>query len=106
MPERPLLILPTPTEPAKRIKKNGRGGHPHLPSRDRQVERLTPRFSILQETLETKRAHLRTESSGVIPEEVIVPEFSLALFKEARAFLPARKPDPESLPNERHRNPE
>jgi hypothetical protein len=74
MPERPLLILPTPTEPAKRSKKTGGGGRPHLPSRDRQAERLTPRFTVLQETLDARRARLRTESSGVIPEEVIVLE--------------------------------
>lgn len=74
MPERPLLILPTPTEPAKRSKKPGGGGRPHLPSRDRQAERLTPRFTVLQETLDARRARLRTESSGVIPEEVIVLE--------------------------------
>ena len=74
MPERPLLILPTPTEPAKRSKKTGRGGRPHLPTRDRQAERLTPRFTVLQETLDARRARLRTESSGVIPEEVIVLE--------------------------------
>jgi hypothetical protein len=74
MPERPLLILPTPTEPAKRSKKTGGGGRPHLPSRDRQAERLTPRFTILQETLDARRARLRTEASGVIPEEVIVLE--------------------------------
>lgn len=74
MTERPLLILPTPTEPAKRSKKTGGGGRPHLPSRDRQAERLTPRFTVLQETLDARRARLRTESSGVIPEEVIVLE--------------------------------
>lgn len=74
MPERPLLILPTPTEPAKRSKKTGGGGRPHLPSPSRQAERLTPRFTVLQETLDARRARLRTESSGVIPEEVIVLE--------------------------------
>jgi len=74
MPDRPLLILPTPTEPAKRGKKTGRGGRPHLPSRDRQAARLTPRFTVLLETLDARRAQLRTEASGVIPEEVIVLE--------------------------------
>lgn len=74
MPERPLLILPTPTEPAKRSKKTGGGGRPHLPTRDRQAERLAPRFTVLQQTLDARRARLRTESSGVIPEEVIVLE--------------------------------
>ncbi len=74
MPERPLLILPTPTAPAKRGKRSGRAGRSHLPSRDRQAERLAPKFTILQETLDARRARLQTESSGVIPEEVIVLE--------------------------------
>jgi hypothetical protein len=74
MPDRPLLLLPTPTEPARRGKKPGRGGLPHLPSRDRQADRLNPRFTVLQEAFEARRARLRTESSGVIPEEVIVLE--------------------------------
>lgn len=74
MPERPLLILPAPTEPAKRGKKKGGGGRPHLPSRDRQAERLAPRFTVLQEALAARRARLSTEASGVVPEEVIVLE--------------------------------
>lgn len=74
MPDRPLLVLPTPTEPAKRSKKTGGGGRPHLPSRERQAERLTPKFTALQEALDARRISLRIESSGVIPEEVIVLE--------------------------------
>lgn len=74
MPERPLLILPAPTEPAKRSKKNGRCGQLHLPSRGRQVERLAPQFTVLQNTFDTRRASLRTEASGAVPEEVIVLE--------------------------------
>ena len=74
MPERPLLILPTPTEPPKQKKKGFPPQKSHLPSRERQAERLTPRFTVLQETIDARRARLRTESSGVIPEEVIVLE--------------------------------
>lgn len=74
MPERPLLILPTPTEPAKKGKKTGGGGRPHLPSRDRQVERLTPQFTVLQNAFDARRARLRTEAAGAVPEEVIVLE--------------------------------
>ena len=73
MPDRPLLVLPVPTEPAKRSKKTG-GGGAHLPSRGRQAERLAPRFAALQEALDARRASLRTEPSGVVPEEVIVLE--------------------------------
>ena len=74
MPERPLLILPSPGEPERRKQKSGGGGRPHLPSRERQAERLVPRFSLLQQALDARRARLRTEAAGVTPEEVVVLE--------------------------------
>jgi hypothetical protein len=74
MPERPLLILPTPTEPPKQKRKGFPPQRPHLPSRERQAERMTPKLAVLQEALDARRARLRTEASGVIPEEVIVLE--------------------------------
>jgi len=74
MPDRPLIILPTPTEPPKKKRKGFPPQRPHLPSRERQTDRLTPRFTVLQEAMDARRARLRTESSGVIPEEVIVLE--------------------------------
>ena len=74
MPERPLLILPTPTEPPKPKKKGFPPQRPHLPSRERQAERMTPRLAVLQEAFGARRARLRTEASGVMPEEVIVLE--------------------------------
>ena len=74
MPERPLLILPTPTEPPRQKKKGFPPEKSHLPSFERQAERLIPRFTVLQKIMDTRRARLRTESSGVIPEEVIVLE--------------------------------
>lgn len=74
MPERPLLILPAPTAPARRTKKPGWGGKPHLPSRDRQGTRLTPVFTALQQAFEAQSARMRTVATGLSPEEVIVME--------------------------------
>ena len=74
MPERPLLILPNPGEPAERRRRGGGGGRFNLPSRERQAERLTPRFARLQQALEARRARLRVEASGLVPEEVVVLE--------------------------------
>lgn len=74
MPERPLLILPSPGEPERRKQKSGGGGRPHLPSRQRQAERLVPRFSLLQQALDARRARLQTEAAGITPEEVVVLE--------------------------------
>lgn len=74
MAERPLLILPSPGEPARRRQKSRGAGRPHLPSRERQAERLAPRFSLLQQALDARRARLQTEASGITPEEVVVLE--------------------------------
>jgi len=74
MPERPLLILPDPGEPVERRKKTGRGGSFHRPSRERQLERLTPRFEQLQQAIDARRARLQTEAQGLVPEEVVVLE--------------------------------
>jgi len=74
MPERPLLILPTPAEPEKRGNRPGGRGRRHLPTRERQAQRLGPRFSVLQRALDARRARLRTEAVGLVPEEVIVLE--------------------------------
>ena len=74
MPERPLLILPSPGEPAKRRTKPGGSGQFHRPSREQQAKRLTPRFKFLQQALEARRTRLQVEASGLIPEEVVVLE--------------------------------
>lgn len=70
MPERPLLILPSPGEPLPRRKRSGGGGSPHLPNRARQAERLNPRFEALQRALEARRVRLQTESHDLVPEDV------------------------------------
>lgn len=74
MPERPLLILPSPGEPARRPKKTGGGGNLHLPSRDRQAERLTPKFTVLNQAFDAQRVRLQIEAAGLVPEEVVVLE--------------------------------
>ena len=74
MPERPLLILPHPGEPVTRRKRTGGGGKFHRPSPERQAERLGPRFALLQEALEARRARLQAEAHDLVPEEVIVLE--------------------------------
>lgn len=74
MPERPLLILPSPGEPLPRRKKGSGGGKAHLPSRARQTERLDPKFDALQDALEARRVRVQAESHDLVPEEVIVLE--------------------------------
>ena len=60
MPERPLLILPSPGDPVTRRQRHGGGGKFHRPTPERQSERLSPQFERLQlqQTLEERRARL------------------------------------------------
>ena len=74
MPERPLLILPSPGEPVARRKRHSGGGKFHRPTPERQSERLSPQFERLQQTLEERRARLQMETRDLVPEEVVVLE--------------------------------
>lgn len=74
MPERPLLILPNPGQPVARRRRGGGDGKFRRPSLERQAERLTPRFALLQEALEARRARLQAEAHDLVPEEVVVLE--------------------------------
>ena len=74
MPERPLLILPTPGAPVKRRKKSGGSGGFHLPSSHRQGERLSPRFALVEQAFEARRVRLQVEARDLVPEEVVVLE--------------------------------
>jgi hypothetical protein len=74
MPDRPLLILPAPTAPGRRRNKGGGSGPTHLPTRQRQGERLNPRFQSLQQAFDARRARLQVEPGGLAPEDVVVLE--------------------------------
>ena len=74
MPERPLLLLPSPGVPIARAKRTPAFGRSHLPTRGRQAERLSPLFTRLQETFDARRARLRAEAVGLAPEDVVVLE--------------------------------
>ncbi len=69
MPERPLLILPTPGQ-VGRSDKSGRPAKFHRPGHQRQGKRLTPRFAALQASF----ARPRTDPTGAVPEQVVVLE--------------------------------
>ena len=75
MPERPLLVLPSPGEPVARPKgRGGGGGDFPRPTREDQAERLSPQFIALQEAFDKRRAELRMEAGNLVPEEVVVLE--------------------------------
>ena len=73
MAEHPLLIFPTPSR-SERARRWGGGGGIRRPSPNRQAERLTPRFDLLQSAMDRRRAELRDNPLGVQPEKALVLE--------------------------------
>lgn len=70
---RPILLFPTP-EFADRTKRSGHGGNPPLPSHDKQMRRLSPKFKELQEQFEARRLDIQQTAAGADPEKVLVIE--------------------------------
>jgi hypothetical protein len=73
MPERPLLLFPTP-ETASRSTLGGGGGRVRRPTPQRQWERLSPVFSQLQTAFDARRIEIQQSAAGIIPEQVLVIE--------------------------------
>lgn len=73
MPERPLLLFPTP-ETADRTKGRGFPVRVHRPSHDRQGQRLSPLFAQLQTEFNARRVELQQTAAGADPEQVLVIE--------------------------------
>ncbi len=75
MPDRPLLILPNSGKSRDRQKLSGfRPKNIHCPSRDRQSERIFPKFQQLQKALDKRRIKLQLENLNIEPELVVVLE--------------------------------
>jgi len=89
MPDRPLIVLPSPAT-ASRGQLPGGGGSSHVPSRSRQGQRIGPKFDTLRVYFEQRTAELRSSAAGQIPEEVIVFETvdSVANFLNAARLVP------------------
>ncbi len=73
MPDRPLLLFPTP-ETADRSKGRGFPGRVHRPPHGRQGQRLSPIFTQLQTTFNARRVELQQMTAGLDPEQVLVIE--------------------------------
>jgi hypothetical protein len=90
MPERPLLRLPEP-EPFAPRKRGGGGSDVKYPSRDRQGERLNPRFEQLTRVANnpTEILALSNDPASIAPERAIVFEVEGALedfYAQARSI--------------------
>lgn len=73
MPDRPLLLFPTP-ETADRSKGHGFPTRVHRPSQNRQGQRLSPIFSQLRMEFNARRVELQQTAAGADPEQVLVIE--------------------------------
>jgi len=73
MPERPLLLFPTPdTSDWSRRRPNV--PRIHWPSLGRQSQRLSPMFTQLQTEFNARRVELQQTAAGADPEQVLVIE--------------------------------
>lgn len=73
MPERPLLLFPTP-ETADRTKQRPQFGRVHKPDLARQGARLSPMFKQLQAAFNARRVEIQQNTAGIDPEQVLVIE--------------------------------
>ena len=73
MPERPLILFPTPA-PASRSTLGGGGGRVRRPSPQRQFERLSPRFEELQKVFAAGKVEIQQTASSKYYEQVLVME--------------------------------
>jgi hypothetical protein len=73
MPERPLLLFPTP-QPADMTKQKPQFGRVHKPNVARQGQRLSPMFNQLQAAFEARRVEIQQNTAGIDPEQVLVIE--------------------------------
>jgi hypothetical protein len=90
VPDRPLLNLPAPT-PLRPPPKHGGGTSVSRPSRDRQRERIDPRFARLSAVAETpaQLIALRDDPASIAPERAIVFEVEGSLkdfYEQARGI--------------------
>jgi len=89
MPDRPLIVLPSPATASRGRLPSG-GGSLHFPSKAKQGQRIGPKFETLRAYFEERTVELRASAAGQIPEEVIVFETvgSVANFLKAARRVP------------------
>lgn len=73
MPERPLILFADPI-PAERARRGGGPPRFNRPSRERQVERLAPQFSSLQNALDNGTIRISSSPIAIDPEYTLVFE--------------------------------
>ena len=73
MNERPIILFPSPEE-AARIKRKVPIIPPKFPNKERQYNRLMPKFTVLKKSFENKSIELQDSVTGIEPEFALVFE--------------------------------
>lgn len=73
MPERPLLLFPTPAT-AERAKLGAGFARISKPTAVRQWEKFSPKFQQLQQMFAAQRVAIQQDAVGIEPEQVLVIE--------------------------------
>ncbi len=74
MPERPILILPSPIFLERLTRGRVVPARFHVPGHERQVGRIGPRLDALQRALRDEAVQLSSRPAGAVPEHVLVLE--------------------------------
>ena len=94
MPERPLVLFATPAIVDKE-KKHGGSSRYFKPAYDRQMARLTPKFSVLQRAFEQGNVRMTASANAIDPEYTLVFE----TVGDPSGFYTAVKKLKENYPN-------
>ena len=73
MSDRPIILFPSPEE-AARIKRKVPIIPPKYPNKERQYERLMPKFTVLKKSFEKRSIELQDSVAGIEPEFALVFE--------------------------------
>jgi len=92
MPEKPLLLLPSPVNVPKPAG-NGGGAKIHAPDREVQTRRLDPQFTVLDQAFQNKSVVLADNPGSEPPELILVIETVGAVqdFFRAVSLIPELK---------------
>lgn len=76
MPERPLLVFPVARRIVPGAGRPRPTKGPHVPDRNRQVQRLTPQLAAFREDFQRYSASIQQTVDGLEPETVLVIEIA------------------------------
>lgn len=74
MPERPLLIFPTPQAADRSSAGTARGSNFVRPSHERQGERISVKLDQLRQAFDSRAIEVQSTATGIDPSQVVVIE--------------------------------